>query len=350
LSSLPVIGPSIVHGDQAELGDISADLDYGNIHSYPEGNGPEYKMGSIVERAKLNSASKPIMATETGYTTALNWTPAGSGENRPISEQAMAAYMPRLFFEYFSRHIARTFAYELVDEHPNPALDEREDHFGLLRNDLSEKPAFAALSNTIHILKDPGPAFTPDPLSYASVGNTANLHQVLLEKRDGTYYLALWRITSVWDPIAKEALAAPSEPVTLRFQPGIEATAEYNPVLSPGPVSSFVGSDEPTVEVGPEVVILKLAPEVEVLPRAVAAPLGTLTPASVARCIVPSLKGRSLTAGRKKLKKADCRLGRVRGGRAKAGKVRKQSPKPGVLLPPGSRVSVKLGGPESSMG
>ena len=45
LAHLPVIGPSIVHGDQEELGDISAFLDYGNIHSYPEANPPEYRMG-----------------------------------------------------------------------------------------------------------------------------------------------------------------------------------------------------------------------------------------------------------------------------------------------------------------
>ena len=128
LAWLPVIGPSIVGGDQEELGDVSGDLDYGNIHSYPEGNGPEYKMGANVERAKLNSGSKPIMATETGYTTALGWTPAGPGENRPISEQAMATYMPRLFFEYFSRRLVRTFSYELVDQNPDPDLDEREDH------------------------------------------------------------------------------------------------------------------------------------------------------------------------------------------------------------------------------
>jgi hypothetical protein len=356
LSSLPVIGPSIVHGDQDELGDVSAYLDHGNIHSYPEGNGPEHKMGFHVERAELNSGLAPIMATETGYTTALNWTPSGPGENRPISEAAMASYMPRLFFEYFSRQIVRTFSYELLDEFPNPALDDREDHFGLLRNDLSPKPAFTALRNTIEILEDPGPAFTPDSLSYTTNGNTANLHRVLLEKRDGAFYLALWRITSIWDPVAKEALAAPPEPLTLQLPPGIEATALYDPVSSAEPLPSFAPSSEPTLDVGPEVAIVVLAPVVEV-PPADDGPVSPLDPQIVAdalvpevagdrlveQCLVPSLKGRSLKVSRGSLRKNGCRLGKVRGRRGAASRVTRQFPKPGVVLPVGSRVSVKLG-------
>jgi hypothetical protein len=60
-------------------------------------------------------------------------------------------------------------------------------------------------------------------------------------------------------------------------------------------------------------------------------------------CVVPKLKGSSLKAGRKKLKKADCRLGKVRGERTKSAKVKKQSAKPGKVLAPGSKVAIKLG-------
>jgi hypothetical protein len=258
LSSLPVIGPSIVHGDQAELGDIADSLDYGNIHSYPEGNAPEYRMGQNVERAELNSGSKPIFATETGYTTAINWAPAGPGENRPVPEDVMATYMPRLFFEYFSRHIARTYSYELVDQQPDPELDDRESNFGLLRNDLSEKPAFNALANTIQLLEDPGPAFTPGSLDYTLSGETANLHRVLLQKRDGTFYLALWRIVSVWDPVAKTPLDPASEPVTLEVHPGIETASEYRPNSSTAPVRTLTKPSGLTVDVGPAIVLIKL--------------------------------------------------------------------------------------------
>jgi PASTA domain/IPT/TIG domain len=63
-------------------------------------------------------------------------------------------------------------------------------------------------------------------------------------------------------------------------------------------------------------------------------------------CKVPKLKGKKLKASKKKLKKADCRTGKVKkrkGATGSSGKVVKQSPKPGTILPPGARVKLTLG-------
>jgi hypothetical protein len=62
-------------------------------------------------------------------------------------------------------------------------------------------------------------------------------------------------------------------------------------------------------------------------------------------CTVPKLKGKKLKASKKKLKKADCKAGKVKkrkGAKAASGKVVKQSPKPGTILPPGAKVKVTL--------
>lgn len=63
-------------------------------------------------------------------------------------------------------------------------------------------------------------------------------------------------------------------------------------------------------------------------------------------CLVPRLKGRSLKAAKKLLKDAKCLIGNVRklkGITDKAGKVVKQSPKPGTILAPWTTVKVTLG-------
>jgi len=63
-------------------------------------------------------------------------------------------------------------------------------------------------------------------------------------------------------------------------------------------------------------------------------------------CKVPKLKGKKLKASKKKLKKADCRTGKVKkrkGATGSSGKVVKQSPKPGTILPPGAKVKLTLG-------
>ena len=73
----------------------------------------------------------------------------------------------------------------------------------------------------------------------------------------------------------------------------------------------------------------------------------TPAPSASTKCVVPKLKGRRLAAARHMLAQADCKLGRVRGGRH-AGrsrrKVRKQSPSAGTVKVAGSAVAVTLGG------
>lgn len=62
-------------------------------------------------------------------------------------------------------------------------------------------------------------------------------------------------------------------------------------------------------------------------------------------CKVPQLKGKKLKAAKKKLRKADCKLGKVKrqgDATAKTGKVAKQKPAPGKLLSPGAKIKVTL--------
>ena len=63
----------------------------------------------------------------------------------------------------------------------------------------------------------------------------------------------------------------------------------------------------------------------------------------VSRCTVPKLKGKTLKAARQKLKKADCKLGKVKGVKSKTARVKKQSSKPGKVLAPGAEISITLG-------
>jgi hypothetical protein len=62
-------------------------------------------------------------------------------------------------------------------------------------------------------------------------------------------------------------------------------------------------------------------------------------------CKVPKLKGKKLKAAKKKIRKAGCRLGKVKklhGATAKTGKVTKQGPKPGKILAPGAKIKITL--------
>jgi IPT/TIG domain-containing protein/PASTA domain-containing protein len=59
-------------------------------------------------------------------------------------------------------------------------------------------------------------------------------------------------------------------------------------------------------------------------------------------CVVPKLKGKTLKASKQSLRRANCKLGKVKGDQGKSATVTKQSPKPRKVLVPGSKVSVTL--------
>jgi hypothetical protein len=64
-------------------------------------------------------------------------------------------------------------------------------------------------------------------------------------------------------------------------------------------------------------------------------------------CVVPRVKNRTLKAAKSLLRRSGCKLGHVKKITApkpkKVGKVLKQAPQPGKILPPGARVRIQLG-------
>jgi len=209
LKNIPIIGPSLTTLEAYQaVGNSDPYIDQGNQHIYQwtywpgfsgyDANGTRSITWYLDELGKLQSPSgKPVQATETGYT---NFVDIGG-----LSEEADGKYMARIFAEFFRRGIYRTYKYEFV----NQAIPGREGFFGLLRNDLTEKPSFRAVSNLIHIFNDKGPTFLPTPLSYTLSGTTDDVRQILFQKRDGDYYLMVWLEVSCWNVTQKVDLYPP---------------------------------------------------------------------------------------------------------------------------------------------
>ena len=196
--SVAVLGLTTTSASGARaVGDISAAMDAGTLHPYPDGDIPTAHLAQLQGAlAPLDAAKKPWWVTETGYHTSPNATE--SLYQPGVSESAQAKYIGRIYLDYFAAGIPYTAVYELIDEHDDRT--NAEANYGIMFNDGTPKPAYGALRNLLGLLADRGPAFDPGTLSYSLSGATSTVRQQLFEKRDGTFYLVLWNDVPVYSP------------------------------------------------------------------------------------------------------------------------------------------------------
>lgn len=215
---VPVVGPSFTQQPSfASAGNISSQITDNNLHVYfggrnpgstgwgdfdPEGN----SYGSFawwLDQANIDAPGMPVEVTETGYmaypTTTTPYT---------LPESVEASYTPRTLLLAFQKGIKRTYLYELLDEVSSPG-------YGLLSSDLTPKPAFTAVENLVSNLQDKGPSFSPGKLAYSIAGGGSSLNHLLLQKRDGSFWLILWLEEASFDPATTTPITVTPQQITL---------------------------------------------------------------------------------------------------------------------------------------
>ena len=222
LRRIPVLGPSLGrNGNQPALGDLRGMADWANLHSYPGAlppSRPELQDELAAVRDSLTGA--PLAVTETGYHNA--WQ---EPRRQPFTPERVAgAYYPRLLLEHFTAGVRRTFAYELLDEKPDPGGADQEQHFGLLRNDFSPKPAAEAVRRLLALARGPEPADErPGDGSGAldlEVRAPVPVRRLVLRRSDGRLLVLLWQTAALWDRDARREL----EPAAADAQVRLGAT------------------------------------------------------------------------------------------------------------------------------
>jgi len=235
LAHLPVLGPSIVRdGNRRALGDLSGCMDRGNMHPYPGGRPASLGLPTEIESNRaVAGPTHPLVATETGYHNAIRTTDG----HLPASEAATAAYLPRLLLEYYRAGVTRTYLYELIDLFANDTRTHADSNFGLLRHDGSLKPSAHALRRLTSVVTDRGADFAPGELRVALSGETDGVRTMVLQKRDGTFVVAVWHDLPVWDHQRRVDLPAPVRRVRLNLgrpaeQVRVRSTSQDDPVAT----------------------------------------------------------------------------------------------------------------------
>jgi hypothetical protein len=243
-SHVPVLGPSLVYKQSyVTLGDVAADMNYNSLHIYFGGRNPGstgwgngdaegHRYGSIpwwLDNADVDAPHVPSFVTETGYIANPKITPY------TLPQDVEAKYAQRTLLEMFNAGIPRSYFYELLDEVSSPG-------YGMMTTSLQPKLAFTAVANLLGLLEDPGRSFIPGALSFTLSGSTTNVHQLLLQKRNGTFYLVLWIEASGYNPATNVATPVPAQNTELTFsdatvqalytfndQGGYKTTTQKNP-------------------------------------------------------------------------------------------------------------------------
>ena len=267
----PVLAPSFAyHQSTGALASFPESFDALNMHPYPGGGPPEPALAdNLASYRAWAPGVEDVVVTETGYHNALgDGTAPGGYIGQPgVPEEVEARYLPRLFLESLRQGVSRTFTYELLDLFPNPADNHQEYHFGLLRNDTAEKPAYRALQNMLALFADPGPSFEAGALALAVEGDPGDLRSLLFERRDGRFLLALWRSARSYETPAGwrsgepgRTLSVWAAPITVRLAEPAGRVAVYLPSQSAEPVETTGTASTVDLGVRDELVVVEITP------------------------------------------------------------------------------------------
>jgi hypothetical protein len=131
--------------------------------------------------SKAQLETLPRVTTETGWNTRAG----GGGNGTSITEEEQGKLFLNLYLDACKRHWSYTFIYMLRDSHG-------QGYWGLVRNDYSPKPSATYLHNMTTILADKSSSFTPGKINYTIPSEPATIHDLLMQKSNGTFELAVW--------------------------------------------------------------------------------------------------------------------------------------------------------------
>jgi hypothetical protein len=258
--NVPVLGPSFAAWESYSMvGNISSLMTYNNMHFYFGGRNPGHagwggydangnSYGTFpfwADQGQIDAPGVPEQITETGYQT----TP-GQLPQYWIPANVEAQYIARTYFLAYLHGFGRTYVYEFLDDPDSP-------NFGMIDGNLNPRPVYYEVKNLIGALADPGPYFAAGQLPYSVVGGDQTLNRLLLQKRDGSFWLILWLEQSAYDSINEVWTPVAPQQVTLTlggnyFTPNIgtfddNGNLNWVSTQNGGPYVPLTISDHPTI-------------------------------------------------------------------------------------------------------
>lgn len=266
-AGVPVLGPAYAQQYSYPIaGNIAPLMNLNSMHLYFAGRNPGstgwgspdaegHAYGSFDYWYDMSEIDAPGMVpaiSETGYVS----FPTVSAQCL-LPESVAESYTLRTLLLAFKHGYQETFFYQLVDDPTSP------QGYGLLNDDFSPKPSFTGLSNLLNLLSDSGGNFQAGSLQYQILGGDSNVNQLLLQKSDGSYWLALWLEEPTWDPVNIAPITVNPENIGIQLGPGYTTQTDYqfNNTGNYVPFNQPMYGNISGLTVTTEVSLIKIVPE-----------------------------------------------------------------------------------------
>ena len=190
---VPILTPSIRVVDISlfrNLGNIDQWVDGHESHTYPFDAHPPEKpaiFDSVIESFRVASSQKPVHYGEFGYHT----------DQAEWSVDAIVykdRFMPRMYLYFFDHGFSSLVNYRHTSTLSGTTWNssDSEEAYGWVKATGQVQASYTSCKNLFTLLADPGVRHTTTPLAYTISGQTTNVQHVLMQKRNGVYYLAVW--------------------------------------------------------------------------------------------------------------------------------------------------------------
>ena len=258
LKDIPVYNLSIGYNDSADyanLGNMSGSTDYANSHAYVStGLTPETALEQLLGNATSVTGGKPVVITETGYTTKSDTPYVGASEN------VQAKSILNTLVDAYKDGVSTTYLYQLLDASASNDPTDPESHWGLFNADGTPKLAATAVHNLTTILADDGKGgHTPTAsLNYTLDNMPASGNSMVLGKSNGAYELVVWAEPKVWNDATDTEIANPTISVTVNLGSVHHLINVYDPLKGSSPIATYTDVSQIVVPITDHPLIIEI--------------------------------------------------------------------------------------------
>lgn len=289
LSAVSVFNLSLAYNDPqgySQLGNMSGSADFANAHAYVStGSDPNSSLASTLSAVESAAPGKPVVITETGYTTQANTQYLG------VDETVQAKSVLNTLVDAYKGGVSATYLYEMFDRDSSASNTNPEAKYGLFNSDGTPKLAATALHNLTTILADDGKGGQQptDSLNYTLSNMPASGNSMLLGKSNGAYELVVWAEPKLWNDATDSEIANPTQTVTVNLGGVHHSVKVYDTLTGMSAIASYTDVSTINVPVSDHPLIIEID-----APAATSTPPSTQASVSgTAAQIVPQLSDMS---------------------------------------------------------